>query len=462
MSRLAIEFNDAGLLVADAERVISSEPGYALVGPEGVVTGDAALRAARLRPAQVSNRHWYELGADMRIGATAGMPHAEIAYRQLAAMWAQSGQPDAEAVFVVPGHYGAEQLGLLLGLAEECGIAVRTMVDVAVASSTRAQPDHDLYYLDAGLHHVLLVHVEQERGGAVLGARHTIDSGVASVNDALIKALAERFVLETRFDPLHHASSEQAMYDRLPGWMAALESQSEIVIALPHGDGNVEVAIDPQRMRQTAAAFNRAVLQLVAQHRRPNRPIVLQVGARLAAVPGLVQELARLDEAQIVVLDAGHAAMSALRRLEPDSTGREGVSLLKRLPFSETAGQTVPPPRPVAQPHAAPARADVPTHVVYRGIAYGLERGPIVVGREATEGQRTIVVDSSSAGISRAHCEIAMRNGELRLRDLSRFGTFVNEQRIDAEAVLKPADVIRIGSPGAELHVVALESSRGA
>jgi len=80
-----------------------------------------------------------------------------------------------------------------------------------------------------------------------------------------------------------------------------------------------------------------------------------------------------------------------------------------------------------------------------------------VVGREPVEGRRTIVIADQANGVSRAHCELLLRDGELKLHDLSRYGTFVNEKRIAGEATLERADVIRIGSPGAELQVVSMD-----
>jgi pSer/pThr/pTyr-binding forkhead associated (FHA) protein len=73
-----------------------------------------------------------------------------------------------------------------------------------------------------------------------------------------------------------------------------------------------------------------------------------------------------------------------------------------------------------------------------------------------------IVVDDQASGVSREHCEIVLRDGELKLNDLSRYGTFVNEKRISGEHTLQRADVIRIGTPGAELQVVSMEPTRGA
>jgi predicted component of type VI protein secretion system len=68
-------------------------------------------------------------------------------------------------------------------------------------------------------------------------------------------------------------------------------------------------------------------------------------------------------------------------------------------------------------------------------------------------------VGEGSSGVSRLHCEVVLRDGELRLRDLSSFGTFVNERKVAGETVLSRADVIRVGSPGDELHVVSLEGA---
>jgi pSer/pThr/pTyr-binding forkhead associated (FHA) protein len=70
-----------------------------------------------------------------------------------------------------------------------------------------------------------------------------------------------------------------------------------------------------------------------------------------------------------------------------------------------------------------------------------------------------VVVGDGSSGVSRVHCEVVLRDGELKVRDLSSFGTFVNERKIAGEATLQRADVIRIGSPGAELHVVNVEGA---
>ena len=104
------------------------------------------------------------------------------------------------------------------------------------------------------------------------------------------------------------------------------------------------------------------------------------------------------------------------------------------------------------------ARTKPPTHVVYGGLASRVGATGLAIGREADPQRRTVVLVGAS-GVSRLHCEVILRDGELKLRDLSSYGTFVNERRVAGETTLSRADVIRVGSPGAELHVVDVEGA---
>ena len=175
-------------------------------------------------------------------------------------------------------------------------------------------------------------------------------------------------------------------------------------------------------------------------------------------LPGFVGELSRLDDSQLERFGVGHAARSVLR--VPSIAGAQGdVKLLKRVPWREAANddgheseRRAPEPAPML------ARTKPPTHVVYGGLAYRVGAEGLAIGSEADPQRRTVVL-SGNSGISRLHCEVQLRDGELKLRDLSRFGTFVNEKRVAGETSLSRADIIRIGSPGAELHVVDVEGA---
>jgi hypothetical protein len=462
VTTLAIDINDADLIVADANGVLASEPGYALADKSGIVTGAAAYAQARLKPRYVSNTYWSKLSLEPGTAGVEGVQSAaELAFAQLDALWKRFSDRATEIVLVVPAHYSAEQLGLLLGLAQECGMPVRAMVDSAVAASSKPSSGRQLTYVDAGLHRVSVMPLKQ---GADVAARPELaleTSGLLALTDTLARRVAEIFVLATRFDPFRQAESEQQLYDQLPDWLRTLHEHGEAELTLPFAGDEYVAQVRREQLLGVASGFYRAVVQLIAQSREAGQSLTVQLSHRLASSPGIVTELARLDDAQVVSLPHGHAARAVLMNLGAIDTGKDQVKLLKHLTWREKAVE-----REVAAPFAqAPqpaAGAERPTHVVYRGIAYPVRPEGLFVGRTALDGRRMIVVDDQQGGVSSSHCEIVVRDGELKLYDLSRHGTFVNEKKVSGETTLHPADIIRIGSPGAELIAVIVEQPHGA
>jgi hypothetical protein len=459
VTTLAIDINDASLVVADRDKVLASEPGYALVDQAGIRTGWQAYRQGRLKPRSVSSAFWSRLSMEPGSGGVDRVRSAaDLAFAQLDALWRQHRALASEIVLVVPARYGQEQLGLLLGLAQECEMPVRAMIDAAVAASAKPYPGRQLLYVDAGLHRVSVAPLEQGEHVAARPERALETAGLASVIEHFARRVAEIFVLMTRFDPFRQAESEQLLYDRLPEWLRTVEQQGEAELVLPFGGTDYAAKVKREQLLGAAAGFYRAVVQLIAQAREPGAALTVQLSDRLASLPGLAAELARLDDAQIVSLPPGHAARAVLYDLDAVDAGREQVKLLKRLAWREPADpvdSASAAPAPLREQRAAATFA--PTHVVYRGIAYPIDGRGLLVGRTALEGRRVIVIDDQRGGVSSSHCEIVLRDGEVRLHDGSRHGTFVNEKRVAGTAVLHPADVIRIGSPGAELMAIRVE-----
>lgn len=464
MGTLAIEINDAGLVVAAGGAVLAVEPGYALVDDDRIQTGWEAYRQSRLKPKNVSNRYWGEISLEPESAqGLAAANAAELAFAHIEKLWSKFGGEGDDAILIVPEHFLPEQLGLMLGLAQESGMRVRAMVDSAVASALRPYPGRQLVHVDTGLHRVSVTTIGQGEE-ATVGSNLALETaGIASLTDAFANRIAEVFVLTTRFDPMHQAVSEQLLYDRLPGWLDELHSSESIEASLPFGDDEFTVEIAREQLLGAASGFYRAVVQLIAQSRDSAAPLLVQISDRLARLPGFGAELARLDDAEIVALESGHAALAVLSRAAEIGSGAGGIRLLKHLPWHEPPAEAPVPQNREAKPMAQQERLDlpVPTHVVYRGIAYDPGGEGLLIGRAEVNGQRTIVIDEGQSGVSRSHCEIRLRDGELRLRDLSRYGTYVNEKRVSGETTLRPADVIRIGSPGAELYAIRLENRNG-
>ena len=464
MNTLAIEINDAGLTVADGSGVLAVEPGYAAVVEGQCLVGADAYAQARLRPRQTSNRYWENLSLDPDSAGIEGIgSSAELAYRQLDGLWKRYGGAGKDAVLVVPGHYNREQLGLLLGLVQECGMPVRAMVNAAAAASERPWPGRQLIHLDVRLHRFTATGLRQGEAVAADEEQALARVGLVSLTDLWAKHVAEVFVLQTRFDPFHRADSEQLVYDRLPEALAALRGEDDVEFGLTFGGEERSVRLVRKQMLGVVTGAYRAAVQFVAQQREPGASLTLQVSHRVGHLPGLVSEFRRLDDTHIVVVPRGATALGALAGAAGLGSDSGQVKLLKRLPWRNEPERLEVVTAEAVEPADEPAQTAeaIATHVVHRGVALPVGQTALHIGRESINGRRTIVIDERHQAVSRSHCEVVRRDGELHLKDSSRFGTFVNEKRIRGETVLHPADVIRVGSPGEELHVITVETHDG-
>ena len=244
MTVVALELNDAGIsAVSDGARdtlAIAESPGYALVEDGSVVTGVDARARARLKPRFTHTRFWDALDTTpLSRPFPNNLSRADLAHAHLKHVWESLQDDDGvdEAVLAVPGWYGLEQLGLILGMARACDISVNGMIDSALAAAAgvsgpnAASPVHAVH-LDLHLHRSSAASIVREDR---LVRENTVvddDVGLIPLYDAWATLVAQSFVRQTRYDPLHSAESEQKLYDLLPGWLETLIDDDEATLSL--------------------------------------------------------------------------------------------------------------------------------------------------------------------------------------------------------------------------------------
>ena len=148
MTTVAIELNDAGILAADAERVlVEPSPGFALLEGKQLRVGAEALERSRLKPRWVHNRYWDQLDSSpMPKPFPRDLSLADVAHTHLTNLWDRLLQElgsgaSPSVLLAVPGSFSVSQLGLILGIARACEIPVTGMVDAAVAAAaTHGEP----------------------------------------------------------------------------------------------------------------------------------------------------------------------------------------------------------------------------------------------------------------------------------------------------------------------------------
>jgi pSer/pThr/pTyr-binding forkhead associated (FHA) protein len=81
----------------------------------------------------------------------------------------------------------------------------------------------------------------------------------------------------------------------------------------------------------------------------------------------------------------------------------------------------------------------------------------LVLGR--APGTTGLVLEGPAAGLSREHCQLLRVGSEAVVEDLSTYGTWLNGERVRRRSRLRVGDVLRLGVPGVELALLAVQSA---
>jgi hypothetical protein len=469
MTMLAVEINDTGLLLARMDAsglpvVVGEEsPGFALLHEGRVHVGAEAARRHRIAPLHSQNRFWHALGLDALPWSARGVgTAADLAHAHLSSLLEPAVREGGHELLVaVPSGYTREQLGLLVGIANECGVVVRGLVDAGLAATSTVAPSPCMLHLDLQLHQAAATLLETSRAdGTLRRTRYELlpGAGQLAFRQAVAASIATTFVRETRFDPLHQASTEQSLHDLLPTWMQALADTEETAAELEFAATAYRIGLSRAQVVEAVEALTSEVLRLVQSARPPGALMHLCFTPRIAAIPGLVVRLAGLRDCVVVELERGAAATGALKHAPAIVRPADAITLVHRLPLADAA---VADDQPATSAVNVPAEA-VPTHVLFNGRAWPISSIPLTLGWSVSAGARALTLPAGIAGVSRSHCTLECRDGQSFVSDHSTYGTFVNDERVGGHVALKVGDVLRLGSPGVSLELIRVLPDHGA
>ena len=462
---LAFDVTDAGVLgIGEGGKLVGPSPGFAVADGETLLVGEEAFRSARLRPRFVMSRFWERLDTEpLGRPFPRGLTAADLVHAHLEGLWEKAGKGVDEVVLAVPGNLGSEALGRLLGIAHALEMPVAGLVDTAVAATTGGFPGERLLFVDVHLHRATVSELRQ--GEEIVRDRVvTIDRwGLDELHDTLARRIAERFVLGTRYDPLHAAETEQSLHDHLPSWIDRFRDNERVSLLLGGEGRDHEVEVSRAEIEEWTRMYAEELAQKVSLLKRPGEPTTLLVSARAARVPGLVGRLSSMRGNEVVLVPEQAAAAGALREREALRPGGEGVRFLTRLARRERSpddrsvggGALIRPP--AVDPAPPVGTRHRPTHLLLGHLARPLTAEALVVGTAPPEGSRGLRLDGETTGISRAHCRFFEAGGEVVLEDSSSYGTFVNGERVVERVVVVAGDRVRVGSPGVELLLILIE-----
>jgi len=470
MTVVAVELNDAGIVAAGAGlRWQDRSPGFALLDGNRILVGREAVSRARLKPRWIENRFWDRLDTEpLGRPFPRNLRNADLVHAHLTEVWqsVQRGMDSRSAggieavVLAVPGFYSKRQLGLLLGVGRTCGMPIAGMVDAAVVASVAATEAERALHLDVLLRRVVLT----ELGQAGTLARRRVESdtstGLSLVMDRWAKLIASRFVQQTRFDPFHHGETEQDLYDRLPGWLEAIGRDGAALLTLEYRGKIHRTEISAAEMQSAVRASYQAIVNLVRAVAGAGSRPTLVLAQTLSTLPGLQSELEEVVGSAAVVLAPAAAATGALRQQHLlFRAGDHEVDFVAELPVEPSGGRPV-----TAEESRAEASGAVlgtvkkpPTHLLFEGVAHPIDSDPLFLGVAVPAGERGVNLTGHTAGVSRRHCSLWRQGDEVIVEDHSTYGSYLNDSRIEGRTSVSAGDRLRLGAPGIELHLIAVE-----
>lgn len=459
MTLAAIELADPGIVVmTDDGSTVGPSPGVALLEGEAPIVGTAAAMRHRLQPRRIHDRYWEQLDTE-----PLARPHpdhlrtADIAHAQLVELWTTLDRQVDAVVVTVPASLDRTRLGLLLGIARAAGIPVRGFVDSAVASVvTRDRTPGALVHVDVLLHRVVVTRLAVGHEISTMGFETDDRIGLVGLRDAWSRAVAGQFVRATRFDPLKLAATEQQLYDRVPGLVEQIDSSTPIQFVMAAGGLEYEVELTG-RTFENACEVEVGRIESLVSRCCDGDDAAIALSHRAAGVPGLTRRLRAQTNGPVDALGLFAAARGTLLAAADIIGEAEGdAAFVTRLP-RRGPGVAIPPEDATADGGVDPSGPSA-THILHRGTAYPISTTPLVVGAAAGGTGRALQISGNTAGISRIHCSILLRDGRAVVEDHSTYGSFVNELRVDGSTELVAGDRIRLGSPGVELKAIAVEA----
>lgn len=418
MAFYLIELNDAAVRVFRDGKLICDSPGVAVIEGNTVITGLEAQSQAHLNPRAVNNRFWQQLN-ELKLPTPQRhcRHHADLAFHHLTSILSQIGHP-SEAVISAPGYYQHEQLALLLGITEACGLKVMGMVDTSVAAVASCAPQGSYTVADIHQHRVTLTTVdvgERVRRAAIYCVDHV---GTNRIHEACVEVVADAFLEQSRFDPLHEADTEQLLYGHLPTWFEIANARNEIEVSVTYQGNRFAAKVPTRDIEHVTQMVLSPVRDQIAGNSR------LLLSANLAHIPGATN---LFTPATVLRQDACYHGCSEYRT---EILGnQDGVSFVTNLPSS---------PHPTLEP--SPPAADNPmdsqaaTHVLTGNHAIAISRTPIFLRPDGSIG--------SVAG-SQKSCTVTLDGGNAMLR-ANGADTKLNGESISGSCQIKPGDHISL------------------
>ncbi len=421
MTLAVLNINDVGVQVAVKDDLIRTSPGYALLDEHQLLTGEEASQKVRLLPRWTNNRFWSQLNTQPLPNRTGQVRHhADLAFAHLEALWLPIKQEVNQVIFCVPGYYSAENLGLLLGMAKECGLPVTGVVDQSLVAASNLPLAPTVLHLDIQLHHITLTRLSNQDLLVRKSTKTVTEIGLATLWERWANIIASQFIQATRFDPMHDASSEQQMFDQLPDWIGKLDPRGMNRFELNLETGKQSINVSRDTLLTACTPLYPQIVQMIRQEISDGTPASLLVSHHFAGFPGLHDSLSLIKNLELVYLSESKSVDSARERQDEITRTQGEMSHILQLSVGTIVTEDAT--EKGIQNSTPKTDRQAPSHLLWQHQATPIGRS-FKLGRDFSSGARP--------ELNNPACTLYLRNNELLMECHDREAVRINGEKPD-------------------------------
>jgi len=445
-----LDINDSGLTVFNQQGAALVSPGFACSDSGSAFFGAAGEARVKLLPTNTEYHFWDRLSMDTLDQPTnLGRSHADLAYGHLASIAAElHGTPDL--MVAVPADLERNQLALLLGLLKRLNWPVTAVADAAMLACREFSPGRKLYHLESHLHRSVLTELDQGDLLRLKASKTTREIGIMRLREAWSDTISRLFVRATRFDPHHDAAIEQQLYDRIGPWLAELVDEPEIEIDLIREDNRFATWLDRDSVVNAVTSQYRLLVEFLREELPVDQPVTLELGQRIANLPGLLPLLEELPDCNIRIGKATSMYDSALELAATLASKGDQVPYVNSKAWFGMIE---------AEKHDSALQdyqRQAPTHVLFRARAYPLPAPGLSLGCARAGDSGHLAVDEGASAIEPIHCRLLPESGQVFLDNEGGGPVRLNGKLINERAAVGVGDRISLGQPETELLLIGL------
>ena len=410
MVNTILELNDSGLRLLQGERLLLESPGIALVNEKQCLLGAEALQQSKLHPLQIHNQFWQGLDSEPLGSGNLKCRHqADLVFEHLQAIKALHGDIN-NLILALPAHYTKAQLSLLLGIAQHCQLTIVGLVDTAVASvATQAEAGRHCF-IDFQFHQALVSQIDVGQDVRNTQVESIAGAGLLACYDLWANLIAEQFIQQTRFNPLHSAASEQLLHNQLDDFLQRCQRDGEATLDLAGHKTTVAL--------KTLADKTKTLLHKIAAH-TGHYSGQLYMTERCHSLPGVAEVFP-----QAIAVTSLQLANNIYHHEQAIVQKPNGLKLIASLPAS--AG---------IKPGAKGKKNA--THILWNHQAFPINSGLNIIDNASKP-------FAKQSGGDDAICTISAMENALAIKDIQGDGLLINGKNVIEGQSLVTGDQLKI------------------